>query len=611
MKRSLIKSGTSVNNLASFITQVNNQFSLNLTTYEDLHAWSVSHSKEFYESLGKATGLATMRTNYAGAIFTHTHGANEAITCLASDRTVTFTELKESVDTLASFLEQHVNVQTVTNRDDNEHLSKSIKSSLVAVCLPNILEAAIAALASSAIGAPATICAPEYGLGPLVDRFKNAQILITKRTYQYKGKTFDISDNLTALIGACSLKAVIFIDEPLNVAHAYSWADILQHKVSRAYESFPVDHPLFLLFSSGTTGKPKGLIHSLGGTLLNHHKELYLHNDLKSGDSLFFYTSSAWMMWQWQLSALSLGIKIYLYADNIAGTLKPFEFARAHGITALGFSSSYLNNLAKDQTSLPELNSTKLVMTTGSPLFPRSYEYFQNQLPHIRLASISGGTDIIGCFLIGNPLSPNNKALGADVAVADEHNQRLNNSYGELACFNELPNFPRFLEDPENQRLQDTYFKESVWHHGDLAIETDNFITIHGRYDDVLNAGGIRFGASEMYDLLGKLPGVADSLIVSKKPDLGSESEEELVLFIQKTSEITVTEVKAFIKDNLSPRHVPKHILWCNDIPRTATGKKSERIINNLLNGRTINKDSLTNPECLAEYQALIEKLFR
>lgn len=610
MTRSLIKSGTSVNNLASFITQVNNQFSLNLTTYEDLHAWSISYSKEFYESLGRATGLAATHANYADAIFTDKRGASEAITCLSSDRTVTFTKLKESVDSLASFLEQHLTVARIQNRDDNDKLTHSIKSSLVAVCLPNILEAAIAALASSAIGAPVTICAPEYGLGPLVDRFKNAQILITKRTYQYKDKTFDISDNLTALINACHFKTVIFIDDPLNLAYAYSWAEILQHKVFLAYESFPADHPLFLLFSSGTTGKPKGLIHSLEGTLLNHQKEHYLHNDLKAGDSLFFYTSSAWMMWQWQLSALALGIKIYLYSDNIAGTLKPFEFARTHNITALGFSSSYLNNLAKDHTSLPELNSTKLVMTTGSPLFPRSYKYFQNQLPHIRLASISGGTDIVGCFLIGNPLSPNNKALGADVAVADEDNQRLSNSYGELACFNELPNFPRFLDDPDNKRLQATYFQEGVWHHGDLAIETDNFITIHGRYDDVLNAGGIRFGASEMYDSLVKLPGVSDSLLVSKKSDLGSESEEELVLFIQKNSELTVSEVKAFIRANLSPRHVPKHILWCTDIPRTATGKKSERIVNNLLNNRPVSPESLANPECLAEYQTLIAKLF-
>jgi acetoacetyl-CoA synthetase len=516
--------------------------------------------------------------------------------------------------------------------------NKVYKGDRVAAYLPNLPETVTAYLGTTAIGAIWSSCSPDFGVEGVIDRFSqiSPKILFIGDKYFYNGKTINIYERLPKILRkVTSIKKIVIISYPGSVLkrkknikkNIYYWNEIIDSKKKNKipFIKLNFNDPLAILYSSGTTGKPKCICHGIGGVLLQHNKELQIHCDIKKNDRIFYFTTCGWMMWNWLVGALSLGATILLF-DGFPMYKKKdllFKFAQEEEITLFGVSAKYIDTLMnyevtpKNHYNLPKL---KTICSTGSPLSKDGFKYIYKKVKkNVHLSSISGGTDIISCFVLGNLFQPvkageiQNKGLGMDVDVFDERGLPIKNKKGELVCKSPFPSMPvKFWNDKDNLKYKSAYFSkfENVWHHGDFAEKKENggFI-IYGRSDTTLNPGGVRLGTAEIYSVVEKLKEIQESIVIGQswKNDI------RIILFIvlnkgYKFTEKIKNKIKKEIKINASPRHVPSKIIPILEIPKTKNGKLVELAVKQSIEGGVIkNLEALSNPGSLKQFKNIKE----
>jgi acetoacetyl-CoA synthetase len=503
-----------------------------------------------------------------------------------------------------------------------------VKGDRVAAILPNMPETIIAMLAASSIGAVWSSCSPDFGTHGIMDRFEQIKpkLLIACDGYFYNGKTFDCHEKLQHVANSIdSIEKTIIVPFLSNSNQANDavslWSDFKQEADEIEFASLPFDHPLYILFSSGTTGKPKCIVHGAGGTLLQHLKELSLHSNLGPKDNLFFFTTCGWMMWNWMVSALALGTKLTLYdgCPTYPDVNHLFQIIEKERVTAFGTSAKFISAVEKKglvPSQSNDLSSLKTIFSTGSPLLPYNYDFVYEKIkPDVQLCSISGGTDIISCFALGNPLKEVYRGelqclgLGMAVEVLSPDGRPVIHEKGELVCTKPFPSMPLyFWNDEDNKKYFNAYFSKfnNIWSHGDYAeITANGGLIIYGRSDAILNPGGVRIGTAEIYRQVEKVEEVIDSVVIGQE----WQGDVRVVLFVKLEPGRVLDEqlnqkIKQTIRANTTPRHVPALILQVNDIPKTVSGKTVELAVKNVVHGIEVqNIDSLANPEALEEFK--------
>ena len=505
----------------------------------------------------------------------------------------------------------------------------------VAGFLPNIPEAVVAMLGAASVGAVWSSCSPDFGVQGVVDRFGQIQprVLFAADGYRYGGKEIDSLATARLLLQELPTVERLVVapllgrEEPLP-ARSTAWGDYLAaHLGARPdYTRLPFAHPLFIMFSSGTTGLPKCMVHSAGGTLLQHLKEHRLHCDLGPGDRLFYFTTCGWMMWNWLVGGLAAGATLMLYDGH---PLQPpeviWDYAADERFTVLGTSARWLAACQKAglrPVASHDLGHLRAILSTGSPLAPESFDYVYRDIhPDVQLSSISGGTDIISCFALGSPVLPVRRGelqcrgLGMAVAVWDEDGNPVRGQKGELVCTRPFPSMPTaFWNDPDGSRYRRAYFAKypGVWCHGDFAeLTAHDGMIIHGRSDAVLNPGGVRIGTAEIYRVVEQFPAVQESLLVGLERD----GDVVIALFVKLGPGLVLDDeladaIRRRVRAEKTPRHVPRIIRQVPDIPRTISGKVVELAVRNILHGRAVdNEDALANPAALDAFRDLADEL--
>ncbi len=500
----------------------------------------------------------------------------------------------------------------------------------IAGYLPNLPETVIAMLASVSIGATWTSCSPDFGIHGVLDRFGQVapKVLFTADGYRYAGKTIDSLAPIASVVAKItSVTQVVVVPylaaEPslAGLANAVRWSEFGRAGSPLAFVRLPFDHPLYVLYSSGTTGMPKCIVHGAGGTLLQHLKEHLLHTDVKPGDRLFYFTTCGWMMWNWLASGLAAQATLVLYDGSPfhPGPEVLWQMAAEEAVTIFGTSPKYLAALEKsgyrprDRHALAVLRT---MLSTGSPLAPEQYDFVASAIgADIQLASISGGTDIVSCFALGNPLLPvyrgelQCRGLGMKVEVWDDRGRAVTGERGELVCTAPFPSMPvGFWNDPDGRRYRAAYFERfpGVWHHGDYALLTARGgLVILGRSDAVLNPGGVRIGTAEIYRQVEQLPEVVESVVVGQD----FENDVRIVLFVRLQEGLVLDDalrerIRRQIRAHTTPRHVPARILQVAEVPRTISGKVVELAVREAIHGRPVrNTDALANPAALEQFR--------
>ena len=627
----------------AFRKQINARYNLSINDYHELHQWSVTHITDFWKAIwgfmsiefsSDYTQVVDDETKMPGAKWFEGAQFNfaENLLRIRSDkpaiqfkgegqpvRTLSYIELFSEVENLASALRK-MGVQ---------------KGDRVVGFMPNMPETIIAMLATSSIGAIWSSSSPDFGIKGVLDRFTQIEpkVIFAADGYFYNGKPFDSLQKLKSiLVELPTIERVVITPytkpEPniSSVNNGIIWNEFIDESPNTLeFEQLPFDHPLYIMYSSGTTGLPKSIVHGAGGTLLQHLKELRLHGNVSMNDTVFYFTTCGWMMWNWLVSNLAIGATIVLYDGN------PFhpspnamwDMVDELGITHFGTSAKFID-ACKQEGLLPKdshsLSTMRTIFSTGSPLMEESFDYVYDHIKsNVQLASISGGTDIISCFAGGNPTLPVYRGelqclgLGMDVAAFDFKGNALENKKGELVCRKAFPSMPiYFWNDPDGEKYHNAYFDEfnGIWHHGDfIEVNEHGGVTIFGRSDATLNPGGVRIGTAEIYRVVEGFDVVADSLVIGQPID----GDERVILFIkmnedESLSNELIAEVKTAIRTNCSPRHVPAIILQTNDIPYTINGKKVEIAVKNIIQGEDVtNKDALANPESLELYKDINE----
>ena len=499
----------------------------------------------------------------------------------------------------------------------------------VAAFLPNLPEAVVGMLAASSLGAVWSSCSPDFGVSGVLDRFGQVEpkVLLACDGYLYKGKPIDVRGKLGEIrAGLPSLERLVlvpFADPEAAVEGAVRWDEALAGPpAAPAFTRLPFDHPLYIMFSSGTTGKPKCIVHGQGGTLLQHLKEHRLHVGLVPGERLFYFTTTGWMMWNWLVTGLASGATLVLFDGNPfhPGPEALWDLAVEEGVAVFGTSAKYLDACKKAGIAprrSHDLGRMRAILSTGSPLVPESFDWIHEEVgPQIQVASISGGTDLISCFALGCPELPVRRGelqcrgLGMAVEVWDADGRPVVGEAGELVCTRPFPSMPTgFWNDPDGARYRAAYFEHfpGVWRHGDWVELTESGgMVIHGRSDATLNPGGVRIGTAEIYRQVEQVDEVEEAVVVGQ--DTG-DGDQRVVLFLRlraghELDDALRQRLRATIRANATPRHVPAVIAQVQDIPRTRSGKISEIAVRDVIHGRPVkNTEALANPESLEEYR--------
>lgn len=603
------------------------------TNYEKLHLWSTDSREAFWRSVWDHTGIVGNRGDTALA-----HGDNfftsswfpqarlnfaENLVRYDDERTAIVTMNESGERRALSYSE----LRRKTAQFANELRSRGIEpGDRVVGWLPNIAETVIAMLATSSIGAVWSSCSPDFGVPGALDRFGQIEpkLLIACDGYQYNRHRFDVAENARSVAANIeSISDVIWYsttqDNDFSKIFSGDEPDL-------QFEHLPFDHPLYVMYSSGTTGKPKCIVHGAGGTLIQHLKEHQLHVNLTRDDVLFFFTTTGWMMWNWLVSGLATGCTVVLYDGSpfVPTRRSLVDLIDQEHISVFGVGAKYISSIEKVRVkpkARHSLETLKSILSTGSPLSHESFEYVYDQFKEdVWLASISGGTDLISCFVLGNPWSPVYKGeiqgpgLGMAVEVLDDSGTPVFDQKGELACMRSFPSAPiGFWNDPDDRLYRSAYFErfDDVWAHGDFAERLSNSsgFVIHGRSDAVLNPGGVRIGTAEIYRQVESLDSVKDAVCVGQTVD----DDVRVVLFLTMNEGFSFSneiaqEIKKRVRTNTSPRHVPDVILAVEDIPMTRSGKIAELAVRDAIHGREVkNTSALANPESLDFFRNLPE----
>ncbi|RJP59606.1 MAG: acetoacetate--CoA ligase [Deltaproteobacteria bacterium] len=633
-------------NITRFIDAVNKRYGKSFCSYDELYDWSINNISDFWASVwdfceikasrdydivvddpGKMPGtkwFTGARLNFAENLLRYRDEHTAFVFKGENQKSakMSYSELYDSVARLAKSLRE----MGVTPGDR------------IVAYMPNMIETAVAMLAVTGIGAEWASCATDIGPGAALDRFGQIEpkVLFTADGYFYKGKAFSSLSNAAEIAkGIPSIEKVIvtsYTEQKPDIGcipNSVHYDDFLsgENGLEIQFEQLPFDHPVFIMFSSGTTGKPKCMVQG-SGVLVNHLKELILHADLKREDTIFYITTCSWMMWNWLLSSLATGATIVLYDGNAlypdAGAM--WKLVQDEKTTVFGCSASYINHL-KSQGVKPgkdyDLSSLRQISQTGSPLSAKGFEYVYQEIKEdLHFNSIAGGTDINGCFAIGSPMQPvyagelQGPGLGMKVKAYDETGNPVVDRQGELVCEAASPSMPLyFWNDPDGKRYRDAYFDFypdlNVWRHGDyIVVNSDTGgITFFGRSDSVLKPSGVRIGTAEIYNQVEKLEEVADSLAIGQS----WQGDQRIILFVKLAEGYQLTDdlknrIKKTLRENASPRHVPAKIIKVPDIPYTLNMKKVESSVTNIIDGRPVlNRDALINPESLDYYDDLEE----
>lgn len=610
--------------------------------YDDLYQWSIDQTADFWHALcdfcdvrfsipankaliqpgdmTTAKWFSGSKLSFAEHLLRHS-GDRTAIVFRGENGArseLSFDELRQSVAEIAQGLRS----------------AGVVKNDRVVGYLPNCPEAIIAMLATASIGAIWSSCSPDFGINGVVDRFGQIKpkVLFCADGYFYNEKCHDslkVVRGLLANIDSIEYTVIVPFTgqefEATDIRNTMHWQDFAEQGAILEFTQVEFDHPLYIMYSSGTTGIPKCIVHGVGGTLLQHLKEHVLHLDISSVDRLFYFTTCGWMMWNWLVSALVSGATIILYDGSpffSSGTIL-WKIAEEEKLTVFGTSAKYISALEKSGVRPKEeveLSDLRAILSTGSPLAPESFDYVYDAVAEdLQLSSVSGGTDIISCFAASNPILPVRRgelqclALAMAVEVFNEQGESVINENGELVCTKAFPSMPvKFWNDPDNSKYHATYFERfpGIWAHGDYAEITDRRgMLIHGRSDAVLNPGGVRIGTAEIYRWVEKLDEILESIAIGQNWD----DDVRVVLFVVLRDGIELDNnlqqrIRKVIRNNATPRHVPAKIISVPEIPRTISGKIVELAVRAAIHGDEVkNTDALANPEALVYFRDLAE----
>jgi acetoacetyl-CoA synthetase len=635
--------------IRTFADEASKRSGLDLADYAALHRWSVDSPAEFWELVwddSEVIGDRGDRAMRAGKEFSQTRffpdarlnfaenllrgvGPEPAIVFVGESgdrRSRSFDALREEVRLVADWLRgRGVGV-----------------GDRVAACLPNVPEAIVAMLATSSLGGIWSSCSPDFGSAGVVDRFSQIEpkVLFCADAYFYNGKRVDAASRVPEMLSSLpSVEACVVVpydgsdssmptilrdvSTPRGPIESCPWTSLVSSRDAPelAFERLRFDHPLYILYSSGTTGKPKCIVHGAGGTLLQHLKEQRLHVDLREGDRFFYFTTCGWMMWNWLVSGLATRATLVLYDGSPfhPDPRRLWELASRERVNVFGISAKFIDGVAKEGVSPGrefDLSSLRTILSTGSPLSGEGFDYVYREVAvDVHLASISGGTDIVSCFVLGNPTLPVRRGeiqcagLGMKVEVFDDAGDPVVGEAGDLVCTRPFPSMPvGFWNDPDGERYRAAYFERfaGVWCHGDWCLETESGgFVIHGRSDAVLNPGGVRIGTAEIYSQVETFNAILEAIAIGQT----WEDDVRVVLFVKMAPGEALDDglrakLRARIRDRASPRHVPAQILEVEDIPRTRSGKITELAVRDVVHGREVkNVEALANPEALAHFR--------
>jgi acetoacetyl-CoA synthetase len=626
-------------NMTRFIDEVRRRHGLKIDDYAGLYDWSIREPEAFWCAVWSFCGVIAETAGERTLVHKHRMPGARWFPDARLNFAENLLRRRDEGTALVFWGEEQVRSRLSYRELYNEvsQLAQALRSAgvvtgdRVAGYLPNMPAAVVAMLAAASIGAIWSSCSPDFGVQGVLDRFGQIEpvVLFTADRYVYGGKTIDLLPRVRELLAKMpSVRHTICAPygEPAAGAREegiVSMAEFIRPFQARDIEfaQLPFDHPLYILYSSGTTGVPKCIVHGAGGTLLQHLKEHQLHADVKEGERLFYFTTCGWMMWNWLVSGLASAATLLLYDGSpFAGNGRIlFDYADAEKISVFGTSAKYIDAAAKlglEPARTHDLGAMKAILSTGSPLVPESFDYVYAHVKHdVQLASVSGGTDIISCFVLGNPMGPvwrgeiQCRGLGLAVDVFDEYGRPVRGEKGELVCTAPFPSMPLgFWNDADGSKYRAAYFERfaGVWCHGDYVELTEHDgLVIYGRSDAVLNPGGVRIGTAEIYRQVEKLDEVMESLAIAQQWD----KDVRVVLFVRlregRTLDTALEEhIRRQIRENASPRHVPARIVQVTDIPRTKNGKIVELAVRNVVHGLPVrNIEALANPEALAEFE--------
>ncbi|MBT5855188.1 acetoacetate--CoA ligase [bacterium] len=632
--------------LKAFMNLVNQDFDQSFETYQDLYQWSVESPAQFWETFWSFSGLIshapyqnvlTETPEMMGSQFFEGATLNYAENCLQDRDEKTAILFKDEAGVDQAYTYQQLAEEVLKYQDYFKKIGLK-KGDRIAAVTANIPEAIFCFLAAASLGCIWSSCSPDFGLTSILERFTQIEpkLIFVVNGYRYNGKLIDLSAKWEALIpNLPTVDHVLIHSYQEDVAFPnldVPIQDTMQLKAvsdDLSFEPVPFNHPLYILYSSGTTGKPKAIVHGHGGTLIQHLKEHRLHCDLKPNDRLFYFTTCGWMMWNWLVTGLASGVAIVLYEGSpfYPNEMTCWQLIDDLSITHFGTSAKFIaasQEKGVSPKSMLSLESLSMVLSTGSPLLDCHFDYLMTDLKKdLHIASISGGTDIVSCFVGGVATLPvrrgflQARGLGMAVEAYTDSGTPVIGEQGELVCTKPFPSMPvSFWNDPNGDRYRGSYFDrfKGIWHHGDyIQIEVDGSVKMLGRSDATLNPGGVRIGTAELYEALASLPQIKDCIIAGRRlPD-----DEEIVVFVVMATgcELDLDQAKSIkrhVRSALSPRHVPAYILEVTDIPLTLNGKRCEIAVKKILNDTTcdVSHFSVANEASLIEIRAVVDQSF-